>query len=85
MNLERVNGHDTTWYRQPKADELITNEPLIVDVNAGEMLFLPALWYHKVEQECDQDGLCIAVNYWYDMDYDFRYVWQQSWSRLGEN
>ena len=30
---------------------LYTNAtPLVVDVRAGETLFLPALWFHKVEQ-----------------------------------
>jgi jumonji domain-containing protein 7 len=48
------------------------------------MLFLPTLWYHQVEQKSGTDGPCIAVNYWYDMDYDFRYLWQQSWTKMAE-
>lgn len=24
------------------------------------------MWYHKVAQETGDEGLCIAVNYWYD-------------------
>jgi len=33
------------------------------------MLYLPALWYHKVSQSCSDEGLCCAVNYWYDLDF----------------
>ena len=40
--------------------------PLHVEVKAGETLFLPALWYHRVGSK---DGLTIAVNYWYDMNF----------------
>ena len=25
--------------------------------------------YHKVSQSCSPDGICVAVNYWYDMDF----------------
>nr|XP_054306439.1 bifunctional peptidase and (3S)-lysyl hydroxylase JMJD7 isoform X1 [Pongo pygmaeus] len=38
-------------------------------VRAGEMLYLPALWFHHVQQS---QG-CIAVNFWYDMEYDLKY------------
>ena len=38
-------------------------------VLAGECLFLPSLWFHHVRQS----HKCIAVNYWYDMQYDIRY------------
>ena len=43
--------------------------PLTVRVDAGDVLYLPSMWYHKVKQE----GECIAVNHWYDMEYDSRY------------
>ncbi|KAK9241127.1 phospholipase A2 [Lipomyces kononenkoae] len=38
-------------------------------LNPGDMLYLPALWYHKVTQVSDMEGLCCSVNYWYDMDF----------------
>ncbi|KAF8436161.1 putative pla2g4b [Terfezia claveryi] len=44
-------------------------KPLRVDVHPGEILYLPAMWYHKVSQKCAPGSMCIAVNYWYDMDY----------------
>ncbi|CAD7923848.1 unnamed protein product [Amoebophrya sp. A120] len=38
-------------------------------LDAGEMLYLPRLWYHAATQE----GPTIAVNAWYDMCYDHLY------------
>jgi jumonji domain-containing protein 7 len=43
--------------------------PLRVTVNPGDMLYLPALWYHKVKQRCGDEGICCSVNYWYDMEF----------------
>ncbi|KAK9475789.1 phospholipase A2 [Lipomyces japonicus] len=42
---------------------------LEVVLNPGDILYLPALWYHKVSQVADDDGLCCSVNLWYDMDF----------------
>jgi len=41
-------------------------KPFVVRVNAGDSLYLPKGWLHHVEQEEDEEGLCIAVNAWYD-------------------
>lgn len=38
-------------------------------VHAGDALYLPSLWFHHVRQSHG----CIAVNYWYDMEYDIKY------------
>jgi jumonji domain-containing protein 7 len=40
--------------------------PIEVVVNAGEMLYIPSLWFHRVTQSCETIGL----NYWYDMKFD---------------
>jgi jumonji domain-containing protein 7 len=45
------------------------SRPYRVTLESGDMLYLPALWYHKVKQSCDEDGICVAVNYWYDMEF----------------
>ena len=46
--------------------QLIHASPLHVEVSAGETLFLPALWYHRVSSK---NGMTIAVNYWYEMKF----------------
>ncbi|KAF2670408.1 Clavaminate synthase-like protein [Microthyrium microscopicum] len=43
--------------------------PVRVRLGEGDMLYLPALWFHQVEQECGNEEFCCAVNYWYDMEY----------------
>jgi Cupin-like domain len=40
--------------------------PVQVRVQAGEMLYLPSLWFHQVTQTCET----VAVNYWYDMKFN---------------
>jgi hypothetical protein len=58
-------------------------QPLRVHVRAGEVLYLPSLFYHEVEQRGDCNGeLCIAVNYWYDMLWDQRVCWLHFAERL---
>lgn len=44
-------------------------KPLVVRVKQGDMLYLPSLWFHHVKQS---QG-CIAVNFWYDMEFDIKY------------
>ncbi|XP_070325170.1 bifunctional peptidase and (3S)-lysyl hydroxylase JMJD7 isoform X2 [Odocoileus virginianus] len=48
-------------------------QALCCTVRAGEMLYLPALWFHHVQQSHG----CIAVNFWYDMEYDLKYSYFQ--------
>ncbi|PNF29949.1 hypothetical protein B7P43_G07280 [Cryptotermes secundus] len=47
--------------------------PIKVRVEAGDALYLPSLWFHHVQQS----HACIAVNYWYDMQYDLKYAYFQ--------
>lgn len=47
----------------------VYSKPLRVTLDEGDMLYLPALWYHKVSQSCNEEGICCAVNYWYDLNF----------------
>jgi peptidyl-lysine (3S)-dioxygenase / protease len=42
--------------------------PITVVVRAGQTLYIPAMWYHRVTQT----EPTVAVNFWYDMAFDFR-------------
>lgn len=58
--------------------------PITVTLQTGDMLYLPALWYHRVAQQVgpspavaasssdplEQVQATIAVNWWYDMRLD---------------
>jgi jumonji domain-containing protein 7 len=49
--------------------------PIEVNLDQGDVLYLPSLWYHKVKQSSGQDKRTIAVNFWYDMQFDARFTW----------
>ncbi|CAM9223584.1 unnamed protein product [Chrysoparadoxa australica] len=56
--------------------------PVTVEVNAGECLYLPALWYHHVRQR----GITTAVNYWHDMKFDDpKYVYYEICHKLARH
>ncbi|GER26757.1 2-oxoglutarate (2OG) and Fe(II)-dependent oxygenase superfamily protein [Striga asiatica] len=50
-------------------------KPYEVTVKAGEMLYLPSMWFHHVRQSPDDSTLTIAINYWYDMQFDTKYAY----------
>ena len=60
---------------------------LEVDLQAGEMLYIPAGWFHEVRSRADgTDGAHIALNYWFhppdSMDFDKPYAtdfWPRDW------
>lgn len=52
--------------------------PMECIVRPGEMLYLPAMWYHRVAQK----GLTVAVNYWYDMHFGHAFVYHHFVSDL---
>jgi jumonji domain-containing protein 7 len=54
--------------------------PLRITVRAGETLYLPAMWLHRVSQTC----LTISVNYWYDMRFDLRFCFYNVIQKLND-
>ena len=76
----------------PRSKNTLTSEqldpvlpkPLTVTVKSGEVLYLPSLWHHFVEQEGGPDGVCIAVNYWYDMAFDTKFAYYNLVEKLGD-
>jgi jumonji domain-containing protein 7 len=62
---------ETLRLQHPRAANI---SPLHVEVHEGEMLYLPALVYHKVAQKGDErEGKIIAINYWFDMQFGTSY------------
>ena len=57
----------------PQYPNISKCQGLKITVNAGDTLYLPSLWFHQVTQSCDNFGRCIAVNHWYDMEYNITY------------
>ncbi|KAF4120152.1 peptidyl-lysine (3S)-dioxygenase / protease [Geosmithia morbida] len=39
-------------------------QPIRVTLDPGDMMYLPAMWYHKVKQSSTEQGCVVAVNYW---------------------
>ena len=70
---DETASDDGTKNNLPQQEQLLNEFPLLrythpkcIRVKAGELLYLPALWYHRVTQSCETVG----VNYWYDMKFD---------------
>eukprot|EP00762_Andalucia_godoyi_P000832 ANDGO_03898.mRNA.1 JmjC domain-containing protein E len=84
-SMDRVMDEDIDGNRTPRIQPWIPVDPSNPDletyprfegatvleckIQAGETLYLPAMWYHKVAQE----GMTVAVNQWLDMRYDHPY------------
>lgn len=67
MNLEPC-GYSTIWC----SDTPTGVDALNVVVEAGDILFLPGLWFHKVVIiiiKVSQKEDTVMVNWWFDLDY----------------
>eukprot|EP01134_Creolimax_fragrantissima_P006338 CFRG6338T1 len=58
--------------------------PVRCTVRPGEMLYLPAMWYHQVSQTCSDGDPVIAVNYWYDMTFELKYCYWRMLESISE-
>lgn len=59
--------------------------PVQCTVHEGEVLYLPSLWYHHVQQEPADLGCVIAVNFWYNMRFDVKYAYYKFVEELSES
>ena len=39
------------------------SKPIRARLDPGDVLYLPALWYHKVTQDNSEEGICCSINY----------------------
>ena len=61
--IDPLNPDFDTYPRYAKCHRYIAK------VSAGDLLYLPSLWFHHVTQTDET----IAVNFWYDMEFDIKY------------
>ena len=67
--------------KDPKFKNFFENaKPVVATLYPGDLLYLPSLWFHHVQQE---NGT-VAVNYWYDMSYDAKYVYFKFLEKLSQ-
>lgn len=81
-----ISAQPTPWCQLNPKSLFRNAKPIIVDVSAGETLYLPSLWYHsvlQVDEKMDGFSGTIAVNWWYDMDYTPFSVAIETVKRLG--
>ena len=69
-----ASNHDENEIRQNKY-----LNPLEVTLEPNELLYLPSLWFHQVEQD---SPITIACNFWYDMEYDIKWNYYQFMSNI---
>uniref|UniRef100_A0A2P2JCA7 JmjC domain-containing protein n=3 Tax=Rhizophora mucronata TaxID=61149 RepID=A0A2P2JCA7_RHIMU len=50
-------------------------KPFHCTLKAGDLLYLPSMWFHHVQQTPGAGGCTIAINYWYDMQFDIKYAY----------
>ena len=76
------NGSTTPWINYFDNDPSCKANAIVCTLNAGDVLYLPALWYHQVSQKKLNDESTVAINFWYDMHYGFYYSYYQFMSQV---
>lgn len=77
-----ADGNETKWISHHESDGYpYPGEELVVELEAGDLLYMPPLWFHTVLQE----GLTVAVNWWFDMTYGRDWVLKELFDKLCRN
>eukprot|EP00127_Corallochytrium_limacisporum_P002989 Clim_evm36s144 gene=Clim_evmTU36s144 len=72
---------ETPWIDETTVDR---QHSAVVTLGPGDALYLPSMWYHNVAQNAIDDDFVIAVNYWYDMDFDALYHYRKFINDIAE-
>ncbi|KAG8755365.1 hypothetical protein FRC12_010911 [Ceratobasidium sp. 428] len=81
LHLEPLKPPSTV--RWAAVDPFEHEHALHVTVQEGQSLYLPAGWWHRVAQTGDREGLCVAVNWWYDVEMSgMKWVWMSFLRRM---
>ncbi|CAN8061319.1 unnamed protein product [Agarophyton chilense] len=70
---------ETGWIDEAEIDEK-HSDSLEIRLYAGDVLYIPALWYHRVSQE----GITIAINFWYEMCFGRDWIYREFCAGLRE-
>ncbi|ELU45730.1 phospholipase [Rhizoctonia solani AG-1 IA] len=89
LKIEPIPDSTVRWAEvDPTLSSISDTEigaPLRVTVKAGDALYLPAGWWHHVAQSGDKEsGVCIALNWWYDVEMrGMTWTWMSFLRRMG--
>ena len=70
-NHSQINAEDPDYLRFPKA---ISTQPYVVDLTAGETLFIPSFWWHHLRNLEPS----IAMNFWWSQGWKLPIAWAAS-------
>ncbi|CUA70088.1 hypothetical protein RSOLAG22IIIB_00434 [Rhizoctonia solani] len=86
LEIEAIPDSTVRWAEvDPTLSSISDTAPMKVTVKAGDALYLPAGWWHHVAQSGDREsGVCIAVNWWYDVEMrGMTWTWMSFLRRMG--
>jgi hypothetical protein len=72
-NFPLVNLENPEYDRHPKFKEVPRFQ---VTLHAGDVLFLPAYWFHEVDSGAGKHGFNLAVNYWFQTHSMYTRLWR---------
>ncbi|KAL1491669.1 hypothetical protein ABEB36_012231 [Hypothenemus hampei] len=80
FDVEHCSNETIYWISEnPLIDTHSLARKYHIRVCKGDVLYLPSLWFHHVRQSHE----CIAVNYWYDIEYsDLKYCFYKMLASL---